>query len=131
MSHRFNPPARQRGMTLWGLIYVLFTLGVIVLVVAKSLPVYMNAYDIRKTLDATASDPELQDASAAAIQSAIQRRFDAGYVNNVHGRDVAISRVSGGRELSIAYEERRPLLFNLSMVYSFDESAMLSADDGG
>ena len=122
----------QRGLTLWSLIYVLFTAGLLLLVGIKSVPVYLNAYDIRETIDWASEQPDLMTAPAAQIQSAIQRRFDAGYVDNVKGRDVAVSRVAGGgRELSIAYEVRRPLMFGVSLVYAFEESAPLTGTDGG
>ncbi|WP_353111922.1 DUF4845 domain-containing protein [Salinisphaera dokdonensis] len=123
---------RQRGMTMWGLIYVLFTAGLLLLVGIKAVPVYLNAYDIRETIEWAAEQPDLMTVPAAQIQSAIQRRFDAGYVDNVKGRDVAVSRVAGGgREISIAYEVRRPLMFDVSLVFAFEETAPLTGTDGG
>ena len=123
---------RQRGMTIWGLIYVLFTAGLLLLVGIKAVPVYLNAYDVRETINWAAEQPDLMTVPAAQIQSAIQRRFDAGYVDNVKGRDVAVSRVAGGgRELSVAYEVRRPLMFDVSMVFAFEETAPLTGTDGG
>lgn len=119
-------------MTIWALIYLLFTAGLLLLVGIKSVPVYMNAYDVRETIEWAAEQPKLKTAPAAEIQQAIQRRFDAGYVDNLNGRDVAVSRVAGGgREISVAYEVRRPLLFNTSLVYSFEERALLTGNDGG
>ena len=44
-------PQRQRGMTMWSLIYVLATLGLLLLVAIKSVPVYLTAYDIRETIE--------------------------------------------------------------------------------
>jgi hypothetical protein len=129
---RQSTPGRQRGMTIWALIYLLFTAGLLLLVGIKSVPVYMNAYDVRETIEWAAEQPKLKTAPAAEIQQAIQRRFDAGYVDNLNGRDVAVSRVAGGgREISVAYEVRRPLLFNTSLVYSFEERALLTGNDGG
>jgi len=124
-------PGRQRGMTLWSLLYVLITLGLLGLVAARSVPVYLNAHDVRATIDWAADQPSLVDASAAEIQAAIQRRFDAGYVTNVNGRDIAISKTATGREISVAYEVRRPMLFNMSLLYSFAESAQLTGTDDG
>jgi len=119
-------PSAQRGMTIWSLFYVLVTLGLIGLVAAKSLPVYLNAYDVRETIEWAAAQPKLVNASAPEIQAAIQRRFDAGYVTNINGRDVAVSKVAGGREISVVYEVRRPMLFNVSLVYAFEEKARLT-----
>ena len=119
----------QRGITIWGLLYVLITLGLIALVAIKSVPVYLNAYDVRTTLETVADDPDLRRASAGEIQRAVQRRFDAGYVDNLSGRDVAVERDGNGRRISLSYEVRRPMLLNLSLVYSFEESAMLAGGD--
>ena len=130
-SNALTAVNRQYGLTMWSLIYVLFTLGLLLLVAIKSVPVYLTAYDIRETIEWAAEQPKLKTAPAAAIQQAIQRRFDAGYVDNLTGRDVAVSRVAGGgREISVAYEVRRPLLFNVSMVYSFEEKALLTGNNG-
>ncbi len=117
---------QQRGMTLWSWLYVLVTLGLIGIAAVKSLPVYLNAYDVRSTLEWAAAQPELRDASAMTIQQRIQRRFDSGYVDNLSGRDVSIQRVDGARLLSVDYEIRRPLFFNLALVYSFSEQARLA-----
>lgn len=120
---------RQAGMTFWSLLYVLFTLGVLGIVAIKSVPVYLNAYGVRATLEWAADRPDLRDADAVTIQRAIQRRFDTGYVDNLRGRDVAVEQAGSGRELSVSYEVRRPLMFNLAMVYSFDESVPMTGGD--
>lgn len=124
-------PRRQRGMTIWSLIYVLFTAGLLLLVGIKSAPVYLNAYDIHETIEWAAQQRSLVRAPAGEIQQTIQRRFDAGYVDNINGRDVVVERVSGGRQISVAYEVRRPLFFDVSLVYSFEDKALLPGNDGG
>lgn len=118
-------PIQQRGMTLWSLLYVLITLGLIGIVAAKSVPVYLNAHDVQATLDEVAAAPAMANASAGQIQAAVQKHFDAGYVSNVSGRDVSVTRVDRKRQLEILYEVRRPLFFNLSLVYSFDARALI------
>lgn len=115
----------QQGMTMWSWLYVLVTLGIIGIAVVKSVPVYLNAYEVRTALTWAASQPELRGASAMKIQNRIQRRFSSGYVNNLTGRDIAIRRVDGGRLLSVDYEVRRPLFFNIALTYSFSEQARL------
>lgn len=121
---------RQRGMTLWGLLYVLITLGLMGMVGVRSVPVYLNAYDIHTDLSWAAHEPELQDADAQTIQRALQRRFDAGYVTNIRGRDIAVHRVGRHRELEVRYAVQRPFLFNIDMVYSFDYKAVMSGGSG-
>lgn len=116
---------RQRGLTLWGWLYVLATLGVMLMVGIKAVPVYINNYDIRATLEWAGNQPELRNASIFEIQSRIQRRFDSGYVDNVKGKDVKLKRVTGGRQLSVEYEVRQPLFGNVTLLFEFHESAIL------
>ncbi|MES1944360.1 hypothetical protein PC39_09600 [Salinisphaera sp. PC39] len=118
-------PDRQRGLTLWGWLYVLATLGVILMVGIKAVPIYMNNYDIRSTLQWASSQPELRDAPAFEIQERIQRRFDSGYVDNISGRDIKVERVDNGRRLSVEYEVREPLFANLTLLFEFHETAVI------
>lgn len=115
----------QRGMSLWSWLYVLATLGLMVMVGVKSVPVYLNNYDIRSTLEWAASQPELRDAPGIEIQERIQRRFDSGYVDNVTGRDIKVERIDGGRRLSVEYEVRRSLVANVTLLFEFHESAVI------
>lgn len=118
-------PERQHGLTLWGWLYVLATLGVILMVGIKAVPIYMNNYDIRSTLQWAASQPELRDAPAFEIQERIQRRFDSGYVDNISGRDIKVERIDEGRRLSVKYEVREPLFVNLTLLFEFHETAVI------
>lgn len=118
-------PARQRGMTFWSWLYVLATLGLILLVGIKSVPVYMNNYDIRSALVWAAQQSELESASAHEIQSRIQRRFDSGYVRNINGRDIKVKRTQDGRLLEVKYTEYRPLFYNIKLMFEFDETALI------
>lgn len=122
-------PRHQRGMTLWSLLYVLITLGLIGIVAAKSVPVYLNAHEVQTALDEVATTPAMVQASAAQLQRAVQKHFDAGYVSNVSGGDVSVTRVGDKRQLEIIYQVRRPLFFNLSLVYSFDPRALINGRD--
>jgi hypothetical protein len=115
----------QRGMSLWSWLYVLATLGLMLMVGIKAVPVYLNNYDIRATLEWAASQPDLREAPAIEIQERIQRRFDSGYVDNVTGRDVKVKRVDEGRRLSVEYEVRRAIVANVTLLFEFHESAVL------
>lgn len=105
--------------------YVLGTLGLLLLVFIKSVTVYSNNYDIRSTLTWAANQPELVNASAHEIQQRIQRRFDSGYVNNIKGRDIKIKRVKEGRRLDVEYEVRKPLFYNIILLFDFHETALI------
>lgn len=116
---------RQRGLTLWGWLYVLATLGVMLIVGIKAVPIYLNNYDIRSTLEWAGNQPELRNAPVFEIQKRIQRRFDSGYVDNIKGTDIKVKRIQGGRRLSVEYEVREPLFGNVTLLFEFQESAVL------
>lgn len=125
-----SAPAAQRGLTLWGWCYVLATLGVLLLVGIKCLPIYLNNYEIAAVLAWAAAQPELRAAPPYEIQNRIQRRFSSGYVDNVSGRDVHIRRVDGGRELRVHYQVKEPLFGAVSLFFDFQETAFLPVPPG-
>lgn len=119
-------PTRQRGLTLWGWLYVLATLGVILLVGIKSAPVYLTNLEIESVLDWAASQEELQRAPERKIRERIQRRFSTGYVEIISGDDVAIERTPDGRRLAVSYDERVHLFGNIWLVFEFQDTALMT-----
>lgn len=127
---RLSRRQRQGGFTFWSGLYVLITLGIIVFVGVRSVPVYLNNRDVQKALSEVAQDPSMQHADAIAIQRAVARHFEAGYASGVSPSDVVVSHEGATRVLSLHYEVRRPLAFNMSLVYSFDDSARMNGGSG-
>lgn len=124
------PSRRQQGFTLWSALYVLITLGIIVFVAVRSVPVYLNNREINKALAEVAGNPSLQHADSIQIQRALERHFDAGYASGVSAHDVTITRDGATRVLELHYEVRRALAFNMSLVYHFDDSARMAPGGG-
>jgi len=125
MNSELKTSKKQWGMSFWSWLYVLATLGLILLVLIKSVTVYTNNFDIRSALTWAADQPELYSAPASEIQKRIQKRFDTGYVRNIKGRDVKIKRTKAGRLLEVKYEVRKPLFFNIILLFDFDETALI------
>ncbi|HET7314861.1 DUF4845 domain-containing protein [Salinisphaera sp.] len=123
--------ARQGGFTLWSALYVLITFGIIVFVAVRSVPVYLNNFEIQKALAAVANDPSMQHADIMAIQRAVGRHFEAGYTSGVSPRDVTIGHAGAARVIELRYEVRRPLAFNMSLVYSFKDTARMTGGGPG
>lgn len=119
--------ADQRGMTLWGWLYVLATLGVILMVGIKTVPVYLANYSIQSTLEWAAHLEKLEGASEQQIQARIQRRFSSGYIDVVSGEDVEVERTAEGRRLTVSYDERVHLFGNVWLHFKFHETALMSS----
>lgn len=120
-------PRHCRGLTFWGWLYVLATLGVILMVGIKVLPVYVANYQIQSVLTWAANLEELQGASKYKIRDRIQRRFTAGYVDAIEASDIKVKRVDKGRVLSVRYEAMVPLFGNVSLHLEFHETALMRA----
>lgn len=115
-------PNRQRGVSLYGWIFILGTLAVVLIVGMKSFPIYMNDLSIKNTLAWAGEQPELAKATPLSIRRAIQRRMDTGYISHIKTSDIKVVRVEGAgnkRAMKLDYEVRVPMMFNVDWVYKF------------
>lgn len=116
---------RQRGL---GMIGVMAWLGVAALVltlVFRLGPEYMEFLTVKSAMDSLTEDPELKGKGRAEILSTLGRRLD---VNNVRGLPPQTFRVEQkdfGQKLIADYEVRVHLLFNIDAVLTFKHEASL------
>lgn len=125
MKNNRLTPRRERGMTAMGFVLVLIVIGFSALIAMKVLPIYLDYFSIRSTLEGLASEPGVRERSPADITKAIERRFDVSFVTVIKAKDVKIQKKGGAISLILQYEDRRPLLSNLDVVASFDEVIVL------
>lgn len=112
----------QHGMTL--LSFMLTAAIVIVLgtLVLRLLPVYVNHYKVKSSLDALQSQPEWASRSREDIISTLQKHWEVDTVNDVSPRDIAISREGHKTTVRVAYDVTRPFFRNLDLVIHFNEA---------
>lgn len=125
MKNNRLTPRRQRGMTAIGFVLVLIVIAFSALITMKVLPIYLDFFSIRSTLEGLASEPGVRERSPADITQAIDRRFDVSYVTVIQAKDIKVQKKGGVISLILKYEDRRPLLSNLDVVASFDEVIVL------
>ncbi|HEX4871238.1 MAG TPA: DUF4845 domain-containing protein [Nevskiaceae bacterium] len=128
------PPARQRGLGWFGLLIVFGLIALFAIVGIKSFPLYMNQFTLAGAVNGVANDPELANADAGRVRTALQRRWDIDDIKLITPKDVKIKRVDGGRVLSYDYEARTHLFYNVFLVFQFKDEVRLrgtgGADDG-
>ena len=111
--------AGMSSITLLLLIVVVAFLGLCAFKVA---PLYMSNFTLTSTL-ANLDTPrgELNRMTSAEIREAMTRAFA---VNGIvrQPRDFSITRDGGNTTISIDYEERVPLLYNIDVVATFQAS---------
>lgn len=114
---------RQRGLTLWGWLFVIGVFAFVMFAGIKSFQKYVEYYDVKTVMEWAASQPELYKAPPNEIRNRMQRRIDAGYVKVVKARDIKVRRIKGAgdqRELHVNWEVREPFFFNIDVIYKFE-----------
>ena len=117
---------RQQGMSLIGMLLLIVVIAFVALIGMKVIPMYIQYYSIKSTVESIRKEPQLAQMSPQDIQNAIQKRFDIGYVDNITARDLKIRNDRGGRVLDLVYEDERELFYKLSVVLKVNEAIPLS-----
>ncbi|MBV60547.1 MAG: DUF4845 domain-containing protein [Nevskiales bacterium] len=122
MEQLMNGPNRQKGMGLWGMLFVFGVIGFVALVTIKCTPIYLAHLEIQTAVNDVADDSSYANASPFEIRRALQRRFDVDDVTQLKTKDIKIQREDNTRVISYDYEVRVALFANLSLVIQFKDA---------
>ncbi len=114
--------ARQAGMTTLGIIILVVFVGLFAFAGIRLTPVYLNYMKIVGVIDGVKEEFDGQGPSRAAIRNSIVRRFDVESVSQITARDIEITTVEGGFEVTAAYEHKAPFIANVSFTVDFRKS---------
>ncbi len=117
---------QQRGMTVIGMLLVLILIAFAVLIAMKVIPMYIEYYTIKSTIESIRKEPQLAQMSTQDIHKAIQRRFDVGYVEKVNASDLKIKNAPDGRVLELVYDDERELFYGLFILLKVNETVPLT-----
>lgn len=117
---------QQRGISAIGGLLALVVVCFVALIVIRIVPIYVSYFTVKSTLEALQRDPASRQMSTFELYNTLQKRFDIGYVSVVDAKQVKIRQQGKERILSLAYEDRRPLIGNLDIVAKFDINLVLS-----
>ncbi|MBT3046363.1 MAG: DUF4845 domain-containing protein [Candidatus Thiodiazotropha sp.] len=119
---------KQKGLTTISWLVIFIIVGFLVYVGIKITPVYIDHYAVVSTLKTVQEDPLSARKSKKEIREMITKRL---YVNNIRhvNRDhIKIQRSGKVTTINVAYVESRPIVYNISLVMTFDESIELTAN---
>jgi type II secretory pathway pseudopilin PulG len=115
---------REAGMSLSGLIVVLFVLGALALLAMKVFPAWVEYRAIKNAIVAS----KAAGNSTLEIQQAFARNAEINNITSISPRDLVISRDKGQPDVSFAYEKRIPLAGNVSLLIDFSGTTDPSGD---
>lgn len=119
LKHHERTLHAQRGMGMWGLMFVLLVIGFVALVTMKCLPIYLNQLKVETAINAIVDESQYASASPFEIRRALQKRWDVDDVKHLKTKDVKIQRTDNTRTLSYDYSVQVPLFANISIVIRF------------
>ena len=106
---------RQRGITLMGLIFILIILAAIAVLAMKVVPAVIEYRAISKAI----VDAKQAGTTVREIQLSFDKRANAGYIDEIKGSDLEITKVENEYEVSFKYEKKIPLFGPASLVLDF------------
>lgn len=118
----------QSGLTLMSFLIVLAVAGFFIYIGMKLFPVYTEYYSVVSNMKGLAEEPGVKQLSDAQVRERLRKRFDISYIDSVKPQDIKLER-KDGYQLTIAYEVRRNLMYNLDFVAVFDKTVELGGKD--
>jgi hypothetical protein len=116
---------RQVGATLLGYIILVLFVGVFAFGALRLTPVYLNYIKVAGVVDGVFEEFDGQAPTRPAIRSSLSRRFDVESVSIITFRDVTVTAVDGGFEVSAVYDHPAPFVGNISFLVHFDKSRLV------
>jgi hypothetical protein len=114
-----TPKHSQRGLTMFGFLFVAIVFVAIAMLAMKLVPAYIEFFSVKKILNTMGQEAGLKSMSNADIRSDFSRRASVGYVTVVKPEDISIDRRGGAPVVSAEYVFRTPLVGNVSLVVDF------------
>jgi hypothetical protein len=112
---------QQRGMTFWGLLFVLGVVGFVLWIIFLLFPVYMNDLKVSSALDSLSKRSEIATMTKQEIFVAMDKTLDidrgADYLKL--DKDLRVETRGKMRVIKIEYEAVIPFIHNISLLLDF------------
>ena len=120
--HRIEPVARarQRGLSLFGLLFFgVVALGLVVLVM-RVMPSALEYFAAKRALDKIAASGE---TTPLEIQKSFDKISAIEDIASITGKDLKIVKSGNSVTISFAYEKKVPLVANASLLLEYEANA--------
>jgi type II secretory pathway component PulJ len=115
--------ARQRGITLLGLIIGAVVVVLVALLGMRLLPSYIEYFTIKKTLVSISNEMKGRGVPITEVRRAFQMRSAIDDIKSVSHTDLEITRQGNDYLIVAAYRREIPLFANLGIYIDFEASS--------
>ena len=116
---------RERGMTTLGMIILISFIGLFVFGGIRLTPVYLNYFKVAGVVEGVLKEFDGQNPSRNAILMSVSRRFDVESVDKITARDVKVTAVDGGYEVTAKYDHVSPFIGNVNFLVAFNKTVLI------
>lgn len=117
---------RQRGMSIWVLLYILATLGFIGLMGLKLFPLVLESFKIDKALTAVIQDPNVSNQSKGDILESLRKRFDVEDVRTIRFKNmkdhVFVEKKGEKVKINVVYRSESDFFWKVLLVLDYDKT---------
>ena len=115
----------QAGLTAIGLILILIPVGLAVYIILKAAPAYIEAFSVGDVVNSLKKELDLKEKSREEIYTTIKKRLDVNNISSVDKDDIKIQKTVNDVTVTIDYETRVPLFWNVALAFSFNKRAVM------
>jgi hypothetical protein len=115
--------ARQKGITLLGLIIGSFLLVLVALLAMRLLPSYIEYFTIKKNLVSIGKETAGRDATVSEIRRSFESRTAIDDITSVAPADLVITKEGNGYLIAASYRREVPLFANIGIYIDFEASS--------
>lgn len=120
MNHRAS---RQQGMTLISFMVLFIMVGFYILLGLKMLPIYIEHYKVKTTLNNLKTEPGLVEKSPREIMSLLQKRWDINSIDRIKvDNSLSVEKSGESIIIDLDYEVEQPIISNVSALVKFKET---------
>ena len=117
MTAQFHAPIRQRGITMFGLLFWAVIIGVVALVGMRVVPTAVEYYTIMKAVNKiTAEEP----GTVPQIRAAFERTKAIDLITSISGKDLDITKENEKVVISFAYNSEIELIKPVYLVIKYE-----------
>ena len=117
MTAQLHAPIRQRGITMFGLLFWAVIIGVVALVGMRVVPTAVEYYTIMKAVNKiTAEEP----GTVPQIRAAFERTKAIDLITSISGKDLDITKENEKVVISFAYNSEIELIKPVYLVIKYE-----------
>lgn len=120
----------QRGFSFWGLVFNMLLLGVVLVLVLRIAPAYMEYLTVKDVVERAAADYNPAEDTLQDVRTHISKLLRTSQVYDITIDDIEVYRERNRVIIDATYERRFPLFWIIDGVMNFDDLKVETAGAG-